>query len=64
MIRTSGNGDGVIAASETAEAKENAEKKKKRKCCLKAKRRRSFKKEGVINCIRCCNCDGSVDHCL
>ena len=30
MIRTSGNGDGVIAASETAEAKENAEKKKKK----------------------------------
>lgn len=24
MIRTSGNGDGIIAASETAEAKENA----------------------------------------
>ena len=61
MIRTSGNGDGVIAASETAEAKENAEKKKKENA---AKRRRSFKKEGVINCIRCCNCDGSVDHCL
>ena len=48
MIRTSGNGDGVIAASETAEAKENAEKKKKKKMLPEGQEKKVFQ-EGRRN---------------